>query len=152
MLRRTSANYDANAEPAARRSVSSSKSNPEEIEFSPLTSRERDLTSSRDRARGSRKQLLVVYERASRAETTTRGKGHTDDPLSQTDKKIRSQPTSPEQSFYIHVGLFFDLAVVCSPHARASLTLSSGVELLYMRNTCSQKVLLYCVLFWLNLK
>ena len=151
MLRRTSANdYDAHAEPAARRSVSSSKSNPEEIEFSPLTSRERDLTS-RDRARGSRKQLLVVYERASRAETTTRGKGHTDDPLSQTDKKIRSQPTSPEQSFYIHVGLFFDLAVVCSPHARASL--SSCFELLYMRNTSSQKVLLYCVLFWLkNLK
>ena len=61
MLRRTSANYDANAEPAARRSVSSSKSNPEEIEFSPLTSRERDLTS-RDRARGSRKQLLGCIE------------------------------------------------------------------------------------------
>ena len=152
MLRRTSANYDANAEPAARRSVSSSKSNPEEIEFSPLTSRERDLTS-RDRARGSRKQLLVVYERASRAETTTRGKGHTDDPLSQTDKKIRSQPTSPEQSFYIHVGLFFDLHPWLSCARHTPERRSSCFELLYMRNTSSQKVLLYCVLFWLkNLK
>ena len=149
MLRRTSANYDANTEPAARRSVSSSKSNPEEIEFSPLTSRGRDLTS-RDRARGSRIQLLVVYERASRAETNTRGKGHTEDTQMKTTK--RSDPSlRPLNSHYLHscqIILRFGCRVLATER-RCPVVLSFFTCATHAHRKCS--CIDYCViLFWLT--